>query len=112
MAVVAVLWFILQTAVAGPSLDVPRAPGRCGTRGGGGGSDIVVCGRRTDQDSFRLRPLEGRYTSDPAALPKAETRILGGRAALAAEAESATVGGVQSNRAMLRLKIPLGKLRD
>ena len=101
-------WFLLQSAVAGPLLDKPVAfdPCRAST-----GNDVVVCGRRPDPDRYRLRPLIDRYDADAAALPKAETAILGGRAALAAEAEAATVGGVQSNRAMIRLKIPLGKSR-
>lgn len=105
----AVFWFILQSAVAGPLLDTPPAPDPCARPAAG---DIVVCGRRADPDRYRLRPLDGRYSADAAALPKAETGILGGRAALAAEVESATIGGVPSNRAMLRLKFPLGKTPD
>ncbi|MDR6788001.1 hypothetical protein J2Y58_001353 [Sphingomonas sp. BE138] len=103
------IWFLLQSAVAGPLVSQPHARDPCTapTRG-----DVVVCGRRPDPERYRLRPLDDRYDPDAAALPKAETGILGGRAALAAEAEAASVGGVQSNRAMIRLKIPFGKSRD
>ena len=94
---------ILQVAVAGPMIETPRRPApACGTTGPDGA--LIVCGK--GQEDYRLRPLPERYTTDPAALPKAETGILGGKAKLAAEAESATVGGVQSNRAMVRLKMP------
>ncbi|KQT32675.1 hypothetical protein ASG29_13135 [Sphingomonas sp. Leaf412] len=94
---------LLQAAVAGPLLDKPRAPARaCGTTAPDG--SLIVCG--AGQEGFRLRPLPERYAADPAALPKAETGILGGKAKLAAEAEQAGVGGVVSNRAMVRLKTP------
>lgn len=104
---------MLQAAVAGPMIATPRQPApppaACGTKAADG--TVVVCGRGT-QDAYRLRPLPDRYDPDALALPKAETGILGGRAALAAEAEAASVGGVQSNRAMVRMKIPLGRKRD
>ncbi|MFK3891426.1 hypothetical protein [Sphingomonas sp. NPDC079357] len=101
-------WVPLQFVVAGPLLDKPAVPDPCRAPTG---NDVVVCGRRPDPDRFRLRPLTDRYDADAAALPKAETAILGGRATLAAEAEAASVGGAPSNRAMIRLKIPLGKSR-
>ncbi len=102
-------WFLLQSAVAGPLLEKPVAPDPCRAPTG---NDVVVCGHRPDPDRYRLRPLTDRYDADAAAVPKAETAILGGRATLAAEAEAASVGGVPSNRAMIRLKIPLGKSRN
>jgi hypothetical protein len=105
----AAFWLFLQSAVAGPLLDTPSAPDPCARAAAG---DVVVCGRRPDPERYRLRALDDRYSADAGAVPKAETGILGGRAALVAEAESATVGGVQSNRAMIRLRIPLGKSRD
>jgi hypothetical protein len=104
----AAFWFILQSAVAGPLLDKPVAPDPCRAPVG---NDVVVCGQRLDPERYRLRPLSDRYDADAAALPKAETGILDGRATLAAETEAASVGGVQSNRAMIRLKVPLGKSR-
>ncbi|VXC61041.1 hypothetical protein [Sphingomonas sp. 8AM] len=102
------LWFFFQSVVAGPLLDKPAVADPCRAPTG---NDVVVCGRRPDPDRYRLRPLTDRYDPDAPAFPKAETGIIGGRAALVAEAEAATVGGVQSNRAMIRLKIPLGKSR-
>ncbi len=105
----AAIRFLLQATVAGPLLDKPPAPDPCARPAAG---DVVVCGRRADPQRYRLRPLGDRYSADAAALPKAETGILGGRAALAAEAEAGSVGGVPSNRVMIRLRIPLGKLRD
>ena len=94
---------LLQAAVAGPTIAKPRAPApACGTAAPDG--SLVVCGQ--GQEGFRLRPLPDRFTSDPAALPKAETGVLGGKAKLAAEAEQARVGGFVSNRAMVRLKAP------
>ena len=101
-------WLILQSAVAGPLLSKPVAPDPCRASTG---NDVVVCGRRPNAERYRLRPLSDRYDPDAPALPKAETGILGGRATLAAEAEAASVGGVPGNRAMIRLKIPLGKSR-
>ena len=101
---------ILQAAVAGPMIDPPRRPAplpaACGTKDAEG--TVIVCGRSV-QDGFRLKPLPDRYDPDAPALPRAQTSILGGRAALAAETEAASVGGVPSNRAMVRLKIPLGR---
>ena len=95
---------ILQAAVAGSMIEKPRRPApACGTTGPDGA--LIVCG--AGQEQYRLRPLADRYQADAAALPKAETSILGGKAKLAGEAEAAGVGGVQSNRAMVRLKMPL-----
>lgn len=102
------MWLVLQAAIAGPALEKPRPPARpCESVAAG--SEVVVCGRVPDQEAFRLRAIPERYDSNPAALPKAETSILGGRAKLAAETEQAGVGGFVSNRGMVRLKIPLGR---
>jgi hypothetical protein len=93
---------ILQAAVAGPMIETPRrsAPA-CGTTGPHGA--LIVCG--AGQEAFRLRPLSDRYQADAAAIPKAETSILGGKVKLAAEAEQAGDGrGGRINRAMVRLK--------
>lgn len=102
------VWLVLQAAVVGPVLDQRQPPVRPCASGAAAG-EVVVCGRAVDQEAFRLRALPERYDENPAALPKAETSILGGRAKLAAEAEQAGVGGFVSNRGMVRLKIPLGK---
>lgn len=102
------VWLVLQAAIAWPALEKPRRPVRpCDSVAGE--SEVVVCGRAIDQEAFRLRAIPERYDENPAALPKAETSILGGRAKLAAEAEQAGVGGFVSDRGMVRLKIPFGK---
>ena len=62
--------------------------------------DIVICGR--SEQPYRLKPLAPRY--DEATVPKAAVHVLG--ATGAAEAEAASVGGIPSNRAMVRLKLP------
>lgn len=95
---------LLAQAVAGPVLPMPPRPrkgARCPVSSDPG--DVVVCAR--DNDAYRLNPLPPRY--DSPALPKAELGI--GNNKLAAEAEHATLaGGAQSQRLMIRLKIPLG----
>ena len=102
------MWLVLQAAVVGPLLDQRQPPVRpCASAAAAG--EVVVCGRAVDQEAFRLRALPERYDENLAALPKAETSILGGRAKLAAEAEQAGVGGFVSNRGMVRLETPLGK---
>lgn len=90
--------FVLQ-AVAGPVLTTPpalHAVPECT----GNGEELVVCGRR--ESPYRLKPVPLRY-AEPT-IPKAEIGVLGGK--LAAETEAGSVGGVVSNRAMLRLKLP------
>lgn len=88
--------FLLQAAVAGPVLDQPRPAGVCPRSPSG---DVVVCARPGAPERFRLRPLPDRYSADAPALPKAETRVLGGRAKLAAEAEAGSVGGCRATAA-------------
>lgn len=102
------LWLLLQASVAGPPLPAPR-PAAPACLPDAAGGEVTVCGSRGQQEQFRLRALPQRYDPDVAALPKAETSILGGKAKVAAETEAAGVGGFQSNRGMVRLKIPLGK---
>lgn len=94
-------------AVAGPFLPAaprPRSDAPCPVVTGT--SDVVVCGRADDRYRLRTLPLD----PERQALPRAEVRL--GNAALAAEAEQATLaGGQQSQRLMFRLKIPVGKKR-
>ena len=94
---------MLVQAVSGPQLPAaprPRSDAPCPITDT---TEVVVCGRATDR--FRLRRLPAE--AERLGLPKAELRL--GRAALAAEAEQATLaGGVQSQRLMLRLKLPFG----
>ena len=95
---------LMQAAVAGPVIEKPSRPApACGSTGPDG--ELIVCG--TGQEQFRLRRLSDRYQSDAAAIPKAETTILSGKAKVAAEAEQAGDGrGGRINRAMVRLKMP------
>lgn len=61
--------------------------------------EIVVCGRRAGDSPYRIRsgpPV-------PPALPEAKINI--GGATLAAETEQGEVGGIPSNRAMIKLRI-------
>ena len=94
-------------AVAGPVLPSPRrAPTARRCPPSDGGDDVVVCGRSSDAD--RIGPIPDY--SRPFTLPKASTDILG-VGTLSAETEQGGVGGFPSNRAMIRLKIPLGGRR-
>ena len=96
---------LLAQAVAGPFLPAPPRPksdAPCPVAVDT--TDVVVCGRMDDR--YRLPRLP--VTAERQTLPKAEMRI--GTAALAAEAEQATLaGGQQSQRLMMRLKLPIGR---
>lgn len=64
-------------------------------------ADIVVCGRKSKAQRYRLNePLPEREAD----IRKAELELLPGVKA-AVEAEGSEVGGQQSNRAMIRLKV-------
>lgn len=63
---------------------------------------MVVCGR--GQEEFRLRTSPERYSTDPQALPRARTTIGGNT--IGAETEQGSVGGIPTNRVMLRLRRP------
>ena len=95
---------LLAQAVAGPFL--PAAPRPASDKPcpiATDTSDVIVCGRTDDR--FRLPRLA--LEAERPALPKAEVRL--GSAALAAEAEQATLAnGAQSQRLMMRLKMPFG----
>lgn len=96
----------LLQAVAGPVLPVTRRPAVSPCPLAASTEDIVVCARPSD--AYRLKALSPR--ADEPAIPKAEIGFAGGR--LAAEAEQATLaGGQQSQRLMLRWKLPLGRKR-
>lgn len=66
-----------------------------------GGEEIVVCGDPDAQSPLRLSPPAP--DNDPA-MTRAVVQLSEG-VDLSAEAEGAQVGGQQSNRAMIRLKI-------
>ena len=99
------LLLLLAQAVAGlqlPAPPRPRSDAPCPISADT--SDVVVCGRADDRYRLRRLPEEVRRGG----LPKAEMRI--GSAALAAEVEGATLAdGQQSQRLMVRLKLPLGR---
>jgi hypothetical protein len=94
---------LLQAAVAGPVLPRPRSvlPRSCPTPQPGD-TDVVVCGR--GQEEFRLRTSPERYSTDPQALPRAQATIGGNT--IGAETEQGNVGGIPTNRVMLRLRRP------
>ncbi len=99
-----VLMALQAGAVAGPVLPAPRrAPTIRRCPPSDSGDDVVVCGRSSDADRIGTIPDYSR----PFTLPKARTDIPG-VGTLSAETEQAGVGGFPSNRAMIRLKIPLG----
>jgi hypothetical protein len=64
--------------------------------------EVVVCAHRNGESPYRLtdvpEPAEGE------ALPKAEVQVAEG-VSVGAETEKADVGGFDSNRAMVRLKV-------
>ena len=64
--------------------------------------EVVVCAHRNGESPYRLTdvpaPAEGE------ALPKAEVQVAEG-VSVGAEMEKADVGGFDSNRAMVRLKV-------
>lgn len=62
--------------------------------------EVVVCANRNGESPYRLR--EPRLRSEE--LPKAELSVAEG-VSVAGETEQADVGGVPSNRVMLRLKV-------
>ena len=92
-------------AVAGPPAPVMRAPTERPCPVAQPGEEIVVCARPNDR--FRLKPLSGQYTAERAP-PKAEAAIKG-VGAVAVEAErAADAQGAPINRAMIRLRVPIG----
>jgi hypothetical protein len=99
-------WWMLALQVAGPPAPVAAKPVTerpCPAPKPG--EEIVVCARPNDQ--FRLKPLPERYTAERSP-PKAETSIAG-VGTVSAEAEQARdAQGGAINRAMVRLRIPLG----
>jgi hypothetical protein len=76
---------------------VPAARKSCGTSGSA--ADIVVCGA---PDQYRLPPLDlGDYAERPI-----RTQMGLGAGKLGVGTDSANVGGFQSNRVMVKLKLP------
>ena len=77
----------------------PTSPQRCETLDSLD-ADVLVCGRRNDPNRYRLPPLTP-YQSE---LPKAELQ-LGNDTSVSAETQRVVIGGLPSNRVMIRLKI-------
>lgn len=98
------LLLLLAQAVAGPRLPAPPRPRSdkpCPIVIDS--TDVVVCAR--DQESFRLHPAP--TAPEREGLPKAQVRI--GDVAVAAEGEAVGLPlGYFTNRAMVRLRIPIG----
>lgn len=67
------------------------------------GTEIIVCARRNGEQRHRLRALhDGDYKTEPV---RAEMRVFG-NSKVAIEADSTTMNGLRSNRAMIKLKAP------
>lgn len=86
--------FLLQSAVP-PEAPLPPIVPRCATANP---DEIIVCGTR-DNRKYRLDPLP----EPKSGLGKAETDVAGGKVEMVAE--QGEVGGIPTNRAMVRLKI-------
>lgn len=85
-------------AIAAPGALRSAQPAACT----GSADEIVVCGRRTEDEQFRLRPLPPRF--EPAPL-RATTGL--GSGTLGIEGEQQSFGnGATSQRLMLKLKLP------
>lgn len=99
-------WMMLaMQAVAGPPSPAKQVPVERPCPAPQPGEEIVVCARPNDR--FRLKPLSDRYTAERAP-PKAETAI-DGVGTVAVEAErAADAQGAPINRAMIRLRVPIG----
>ncbi len=99
-------WWLLALQVAGPPAALParRAPDRpCPVAKPG--EEIIVCAR--PDDAYRLKPMPERFTPERSP-PKAEAAIAG-LGTVAAEVEQARdAQGAPINRAMIRLRVPLG----
>lgn len=81
-------------------INLLAPPPTCGSDTGN--ADVTVCGRR-DKDRYRIRP---QYRTPPdEGLGRAETRI--GNVGVSAVTEQGDVGGIPTNRVMIRIKIPL-----
>ena len=104
------LVLLVLQAVSGPPAPAPEKRPSSDYRPCPRGDDdeVVVCARSPDE--FRLEPLPDRFVQ-PSVLPRAEMRVFGdSKISLDAEQGADAQGGA-INRAMVRLKIPLGGKR-
>ena len=104
-------WLIALLAAADPSgPPAPRPPATRDAPCPVGGDEIVVCGTMPGGRSpFRLPPT-GPTAEDSRGLPRAALDLGGGKR-LSVETDQRGFGGFTSNRAMIRLKVPLGRRR-
>ena len=93
------LLLLLQASSAPPVAYDTRAVTQACASGASSG-DIIVCGRR-DQDRYRIPKLP----PDARSFGTAETNIRGVTAGVGTELGN--VGGIPTNRVMMKLKIPL-----
>lgn len=99
-------WLMLALQVAGPpAATPPKRPSERPCPVPKPGEEIVVCAR--PNDAYRLKPLPERYVAERAP-PKAETAIAGVGTVAAELEQAADAQGAPINRAMIRLRIPLG----
>lgn len=100
------MWLMLALQVAGPPAPVPpKRPSDRPCPVAQPGEEIVVCARPNDE--FRLKPLAERYSADREP-PKAQVNIAGVGAVAAEVEQGRDAQGGPVNRAMVRLRIPLG----
>jgi hypothetical protein len=94
---------MLQAVTASPPERVDLTiPQPCSAQRPGADGEVIVCANRNGDSPYRLtdvpEPAEGE------ALPKAEVKVAEGVSA-GVETERTDVGGFDSNRAMVRLKV-------
>jgi hypothetical protein len=98
-----VLLVLAQAVTASPPERVDLTiPQPCAAQRSGADGEVIICANRNGESPYRLtevpEPVEG------GALPKAEVKVAEG-VSVGAETEKADVGGFDSNRAMVRLKV-------
>jgi hypothetical protein len=99
-------WWVLALQVAGPpapAVAKPESERPCPIARAG--EEIIVCAR--PNDAFRLKPLPDRFMAERTP-PKAQTAIDGVGTVAAEVEQGADAQGAPINRAMIRLRIPLG----
>ena len=97
------LLVLAQSMSASPPERVDLTiPQPCSAQRSGADGEVIVCANRNGDSPYRLtdvpEPAEGE------ALPKAEVKVAEGVSA-GVETERTDVGGFDSNRAMVRLKV-------
>lgn len=93
------LLLIVQASAATAAPDLRSGQSKACT---GSADEIVVCGRRTEDEQFRLRPLPPKF--EPAPL-RATMGLGSGTLGIEGEQQS-FANGATSQRLMLKLKLP------